>query len=135
MKSIAMPVSALSSREQLQDLRLHGHVERRGRLVGDEEVGLVGERHGDHHALALPAGELVRIGAEPALRLADADLAAAAPARASRAAAPLMPRCTSSISPTCRSTVCSGLSEVIGSWKIIEISLPRTLRSVASRRR
>ena len=74
MKSIAMPVSAWRSREQLEDLRLHRHVERRRRLVGDEEVRLVGERHGDHHALALPAGKLVRIGAEPALGLADADL-------------------------------------------------------------
>ena len=64
---------ALQLGEQLQDLRLHRHVERRGRLVGDEEVGLVGERHGDHHALALAARELVRIGAEPAFRVADAD--------------------------------------------------------------
>ncbi len=59
--------------EQLQDLRLHGDVEGRGRLVGDEQVRLVGERHGDHDALALPARELVRISAEAALRLADAD--------------------------------------------------------------
>ena len=74
MNSIAMPVSRLEVAEELQDLRLHRHVERRGRLVGDEEVGLVGERHGDHHPLALAAGKLVRIGAEPALGLADADL-------------------------------------------------------------
>ncbi len=60
--------------EQAEDLRLHGHVERRGRLVGDEQVRLVGERHGDHDALALAAGELVRVGAEPGLRLANADL-------------------------------------------------------------
>ena len=72
----------LEPRQQLEDLRLHGHVERGGRLVGDEEVGLVGERHGDHDALPLPAGELVRIGAEPLLRLADADLRREAPARA-----------------------------------------------------
>ena len=42
--------------EQLEDLRLHGDVERRRRLVGDQEIGVVGERHGDHHALALTAG-------------------------------------------------------------------------------
>ena len=65
---------ALQLAQELQDLRLHGHVERGRRLVGDEQVGLVGERHGDHDALALAAGELVRIGAEPALGLADADL-------------------------------------------------------------
>ena len=73
MNSIAMFEPALELGEQLQDLRLHGDVERRRRLVGDEEVRLVRERHGDHHALALPAGELVRIGVEPALRVADAD--------------------------------------------------------------
>ena len=60
--------------EQLQDLRLHGDVERGRRLVGDQQVGPVGERHGDHHALALAAGKLVRIGAEPLGRIDDADL-------------------------------------------------------------
>jgi hypothetical protein len=54
---------ALQLGEELQDLRLHRHVEGGGGLVGDEEIGLVGKRHGDHHALALAAGELMRIGA------------------------------------------------------------------------
>ena len=60
--------------EQLEDLRLHGDVERRRRLVGDQEIGAVGERHGDHHALALTARKLVRIGAEPLSGVGDADL-------------------------------------------------------------
>ena len=60
--------------QQFEDLRLHGDVERRRRLVGDEKVRLVGERHRDHHALPLAAGELVRIGAEALFRIADADL-------------------------------------------------------------
>ncbi len=51
--------------EQRENLRLHGHVERRRRLVGDEEIGLVGERHRDHHTLALASRELMWIGAEP----------------------------------------------------------------------
>ena len=68
--------------EELQDLRLHGDVERRRRLVGDEQVGLVGERHRDHDALALPARELVRIGVEPARRHR-----AGRPGRAARACA------------------------------------------------
>ncbi len=59
--------------EKLEDLRLHGDVERGGRLVGDEQVGLVGERHGDHHPLALAAGKLVRIGGETRRRIGDAD--------------------------------------------------------------
>ena len=67
-------VARLQGLQELQDLRLDGDVERRRRLVGDQEVGLVGERHGDHHALALAAGELVRVGVEPRRRLGDADL-------------------------------------------------------------
>ena len=112
---------ALQLLQQLQDLRLDGDVERRGRLVGDQEVRLVGQRHGDHHPLALAAGKLVGIGAE-----------ALAPG-------PGMPtRCSSSRVALARAwrpghalvqdqglvdlllTRCSGLSEVMGSWKIID---------------
>ena len=64
----------LELEQQVEDLRLDGHVERRGRLVGDQQVGLVGERHGDHHALPLAARELMRIGVEPPFRIVDADL-------------------------------------------------------------
>ena len=59
--------------EQRQDLRLDGHVERGGRLVGDQDVGVVGERHGDHHPLPLAARQLVRIGAHPPLGFGDLD--------------------------------------------------------------
>ncbi len=67
-------VLVLQSAQQFEDLRLHGHVERRRRLVGDQQFRPVGERHGDHDALALAAGEFVRIGVQPLFRLADADL-------------------------------------------------------------
>jgi hypothetical protein len=63
----------LEPRQQFEDLRLHGHIQRRCRFVGDQELRLVGQRHRDHHALALPAGELMRIGIEPLFRIADAD--------------------------------------------------------------
>src|SRR5690606_25122373 len=59
--------------DQVEDLRLDGDVESGGRLVGDEDVRVVGKRHGDHDALALAAGKLVRIGAQAALRLWNAD--------------------------------------------------------------
>ena len=84
-------VARLQRLQELQDLRLDGDVERRGRLVGDQQVGLVGERHGDHHPLALAARELVRIGVEALGRLRDADLLQElerAPARARRASGP-----------------------------------------------
>ena len=59
--------------EQLDDLRLDRHVERGGRLVGDDQArfGAQGER--DHHALAHAAGELVRVIAEARLGRGNAD--------------------------------------------------------------
>ena len=57
---------ALELGEQAQDLGLHRDVERRGRLVGDQELGVAHQRHGDHDALAQAARELVRELAEPA---------------------------------------------------------------------
>ena len=59
--------------DHLEDLGLHGDVECRGRLVGDQHIGVVGDRHGDHHALAHATRELVRVlrGAGPRLRDAD----------------------------------------------------------------
>ncbi|EMF27026.1 cation transport ATPase [Streptomyces gancidicus BKS 13-15] len=59
--------------EQLQDLRLDGHVEGRGGLVGDEQARGAGDRHGDERALAHAAGELVRVLLEPPGRVGDAD--------------------------------------------------------------
>ncbi|MNC44245.1 hypothetical protein D3C75_931450 [compost metagenome] len=59
--------------EQLEDLQLHGDVQRGGRLVGDEDFRLVGQGHGDHHPLALASGQLVGIVAQALGRLADAD--------------------------------------------------------------
>jgi hypothetical protein len=47
------------SAQQVEDLRLDGDVERRGGLVGDQQVRVADQRHGDHDALAQAAGELV----------------------------------------------------------------------------
>ena len=71
------PKSLLQVLQQVDDLRLDGDVERRDRLVADDEVGLDGERAGDADALSLAAGELVRV----ALRMLGA---AARPPRAAR---------------------------------------------------
>ena len=51
---------ALQVLEQVQDLRLHRDVERRDRLVADDQLRVDGERARDADALALAAGELVR---------------------------------------------------------------------------
>ena len=66
-----MPRSRTSSSRMPSTCMLHRDVERRGRLVGDEQVGLGDQHHGDHDALAHAAGKLVRIGAEDALGVAD----------------------------------------------------------------
>ena len=41
--------------QQLHDLALHRHVQRSGRLIGDQQLGLAGQGHGDHHPLLLAA--------------------------------------------------------------------------------
>jgi hypothetical protein len=61
---------ALELLEQVDDLRLDRHVQRRDRLVGDDQLGVEGERAGHPDALPLAAGELVReavvvLGVEP----------------------------------------------------------------------
>ena len=61
--------------EQAQDLRLDGHVQRGRRLVGEQQLGVAGQRDGDHHALAHAAAELVWIVLDAAGRLGDAHLA------------------------------------------------------------
>ena len=65
-----MSNSRWSVLEQVDDLRLDRHVERGHRLVGHQQLRLQGQRAGDADALALAAGELVRVavvvlGVEP----------------------------------------------------------------------
>ena len=45
----------LESLHQLDDLRLNGDVERRCRLVRDEQLGVEGKSHRDHRPLTHPA--------------------------------------------------------------------------------
>jgi hypothetical protein len=46
----AMIASELA--HEVENLRLHGDVERGRRLIGDQECWVAGKRHGDHRALA-----------------------------------------------------------------------------------
>ena len=70
----AHPAPALELLHQAQDLCLHRHVEGGGRLVGDQQLGPAGDRHRDHHPLALAAGEAVGILVHPQLRVLDPHL-------------------------------------------------------------
>ena len=62
---------SLQALEELQDLRLHHDVERRGGLVGDQDLGIAGERKRDEHTLALATRELVRVVGGAATGQAD----------------------------------------------------------------
>ena len=73
--------------QQVDDLRLDRHVERRDRLVGDDELRVDGERARDADALALAARELVRVA-----RARGRATARPASAARRRARAPPRPR-------------------------------------------
>ena len=64
--------------EEVQDLRLHRDVEGRDGLVGDQHLRLHGESAGNGDALALAAGELMRVAVEHLRRKPDHLQAAAA---------------------------------------------------------
>ena len=108
--------SLLEVLEQVHDLRLDRDVERRDRLVADEEVRVQRERPGEPDALALAARELVRV---PRTRRPRG----ARPARAARGRAAPRSACRTSWirsgSPMIRPTECRGFSDANGSWKTI----------------
>ena len=62
-EDVGQPEALLQRAHQVDDLRLDRHVERGDRLVGHDQLGLDRERAGDRQALALAAGEFVRIAA------------------------------------------------------------------------
>ena len=66
--------ASLQVADQFEDLRLGGDVERGGRFVGDQQLRLQSQCHGDHHPLALAAGELEGVGANRLVGVGDADL-------------------------------------------------------------
>ena len=130
MKTTARPAVALAS-QQLDDLRLHRHVERRGRLVGDQDLRRGDQRQRERDALAHAARELVRILPQRLRRHS-----AAAPTRAPRARDRAARRGRKRRAPASTSTSWSsirrcGVSAFIGSWTRAPICAPRTARSSA----
>ena len=57
-----------------ENARLHRDVERRGRLVGDDEARRTADRHGDHRPLPFAAGQRERIGSRRAFRLGQSHM-------------------------------------------------------------
>ena len=112
--------------EELDDLRLDGHVERGHAFVGDDQLRIDRQRAGDAGALALAAAHAARLAvgefaleADQVEQFADArrDLRRWRPCPA-----PAAPR------PASAPIVSRGLSALKGSWKTIAVSR----RSVAS---
>ena len=60
-EEVGEPELLLQVLEQVDDLRLDRDVERGDRLVADDELRVERQRPGDADALALAAGELVRV--------------------------------------------------------------------------
>lgn len=57
-EQISQPVALLQRFQQRQDLRLHRFIQRRGRLVEDQQLWLQDQRARDGDTLTLAAGKL-----------------------------------------------------------------------------
>ena len=64
----------LQLQQQFDDLRLNGHVQRRRRFIRNQQFWPTGNRHRDHHALAHPARELVRVDVQTRCRVRNTHL-------------------------------------------------------------
>ena len=60
-EQIGQPQAILQVLEQIQDLGLHGHIQRAGRFVTDDQLRMNGQGAGNGDTLALAAGEFMRI--------------------------------------------------------------------------
>ena len=129
MKRIEPLNSRCSSPQQMDDLRLHGDVERRRRLVGDQQLGIAQQAHGDGDPLAHAAAELVRVLIRAAARHRECRRDAAAPTALRRLSAALPDRSRYWMSIICAPIDSTGFSAVIGSWNTMEMRRPRRSRS------
>ena len=60
--------------QQGYDLRLDGDIQRRRRLVCNEELGITRKCDRDHHTLAHTARQLMGVGIDPRFRIRDSNL-------------------------------------------------------------
>ena len=67
-------VARLKLLDQLQDLRLCRDIERRGRLVGDQNLRIERQRHRDHCPLTLTAGEFMGVAVDDLLGVGQMDI-------------------------------------------------------------
>ena len=129
MNTSDIPASLDEREHELEDLGLDRHVQRGGRLVGDQQPRRARQRDRDGDPLALPAGELVRVAPRR-----STPGRAARPARPRRSRARRPPPSSTSLwmridSAIWRPTVRIGFRAVRGSWKTMPISSPRSAAS------
>ena len=55
--------------KQQQNLTLNCHIQSCGGFIGNQQFGLTGQRHGNHHALLLATRQLMRISIDAFLGL------------------------------------------------------------------
>ena len=123
MNRTEKPELALQLGDLRHDLLLHDDVERGRRLVHDQQVGPQGDRHGDDHALAHAAGELVRVGLQPG-RVDAHELEQLGRPRP-RACFFDSPSWVVKMSTIWSPTVMTGLREFMADWKTIATSRHR----------
>jgi hypothetical protein len=120
--------------QQIEDLRLHGHVERGGRLVGDQQHRAQASAIAIITRWRMPPDSWCGYSSKPLRRRG----CARGPARRSRGPAALRggaPRsCARIASMIWSPMVKTGLRLVIGSWKIMAMRLPRMARISAGGR-
>jgi hypothetical protein len=125
ISSSPVALLALQILEQVEDLLLDGDVQRGGGLVGNQEVGLGRQRHGDHHPLLLAAAHAEGVVVDAALGLGDAHTAQ--PVDGLGVAPPPRSGGVRSMASTiCSPTFITGFRLVAGSWKIMPTRPPRT---------
>ena len=117
--------------EQVEHLRLDRHVERRHRLVEHDHLRTERQRPGDADALALTAGELVRVAVAVLGQQADPLEQVGDPLTASRSSRTPWIRIGS---PMMSRTGMRGLSDAYGSWKTICMSRRSVAQRLARRR-
>ena len=135
MRSMAMPRRCCRSCSRS---RICAWMVTSSAVVGSSAISscrIAGERHGDHDALAHAARDAVRDSRRGASRPRGCARARASRSRAfaRRLAATALRVREDAPRRSAGPTVCTGLSEVIGSWKIIDISLPRMRRRSSAR--
>ena len=103
--------------EQLEDLRLDGDIERRGRLVGDDQARL---------RPSSPWRSSLAVAVRPTADGGTSGRGPAGPARPTRSSHCSADWPSRETSTTCLPTRIVGFSDVIGSWKIARTSKRRT---------